>query len=169
VTVRRADEQPLVLARSGEAGAKLRVAEPPDPPSQDEVALGEVMRAFEYLTFLDVKPASELPGVALGEARFEFTRDLAVTAWPSLSGDTLWVRLRAEGGEDAPALNARWQGWVFQLGAWKEKALLPRLGEVMELPPTPAQAPAQTPAPPRAPEPAAEPAPQQQQRPARRR
>ncbi len=144
VTIRRSGQQPIVLSRGGEAGAKLRFAEPANPPSQDEVALDEVSRAFEFLTFLDVKPAAEPLGEALGEARFEYTDELVVTAWPARAGDTLWVKLRAEGGADGPRLNAAWQGWQFQLGMWKEKALTPLLEELMERPAPP---PAGTPEP----------------------
>ncbi len=143
VTVRRVNEGVLVLERGGEADAKLRLTEPPNPPSQDEVALDEIARAFEFLTFLDVKPATEIPGEALGEARFEFTNGLAVTAWPNKAGDTMWVRLVAEGAE-AARFNARWQGWAYQLGVWKEKAFTPRLEDLMEReqPPAPPVAPA---------------------------
>ena len=137
VTVRRVAEGVLVLERGGEADAKLRLTEPPNPPSQDDVALDEISRAFEFLTFLDVKPAAEMPGEALGEARFEFTNGLTVTAWPSKAAETLWVRLRAE-GEEAARFNARWDGWAFQLGVWKEKAFTPRLEDLMERAPPPA-------------------------------
>ncbi len=131
VVVNRVTEGVLILERSGEADAKLRLVEPPNPPSQDEVALDEIGRSFEFLTFLDVKPAAEAPGEALGEARFEFTNGLAVTVWPSKAGDTLWVRLKAE-GDEAAAFNARWDGWAYQVGIWKEKAFAPKLEDLME-------------------------------------
>jgi hypothetical protein len=131
VVVNRVTEGVLVLERGGEADAKLKLVEPPNPPSQDEVALDEVGRAFEFLTFLDVKPAAEIPGEALGEARFEFTNALAITVWPSMAGDTLWVRLKAE-GDEAAAFNARWDGWAYQVGIWKEKAFAPKLADLME-------------------------------------
>jgi hypothetical protein len=145
VTVRRAGQDPLTLTRSGEAGAKLHPTAP-GLPATDEVALDEVSRAFEFLTFLDVKPAAEAPGEPLGESRFEFTNGLAVTVRPRKAGDALWVQLQAEGGEEAARLNARWDGWAYQLGGWKEKAFLPRLEDLREH----AQPPAVSAAPPAA-------------------
>ena len=131
VTVNRVTEGVLVLERGGEADAKLKLVEPPNPPSQDEVSLDEVGRSFEFLTFLDVKPAAEIPGEALGEARFEFTNGLAVTVWPNKAEDTLWVRLKAE-GDEAASFNSRWDGWAYQVGIWKEKAFVPKLADLME-------------------------------------
>ncbi len=131
VTVNRVTEGVLVLERGGEADARLKLVEPPNPPSQDEVSLDEVGRSFEFLTFLDVKPAAEIPGEALGEARFEFTNGLSVTVWPNRAEDTLWVRLRAE-GDEAAGFNARWDGWSYQVGIWKEKAFVPKLADLME-------------------------------------
>ena len=105
-------------------------------------------RGFEFLTFLDVKPDRETPGELLGEARFELAEGMAVTVRPSKAADTLWIRLQAEGGEDAAGLNARWQGWAYQVGAWKEKAFMPRLAELLkhEAAPAPPPAPPSIPA-----------------------
>ncbi|MBL6457987.1 DUF4340 domain-containing protein [Belnapia sp. T6] len=142
VTVHRVGEPELVLGRGEEPEAKLRIQVPPNPPSFDAVSLDEVARAFEYLTFLEVRPEREVPGTALGEARFELSDGMAVTVWPSRDGDTLWIKLRAEGGADAAPLNARWQGWAYQVGVWKEKAFTPRLEDLQEreAPPPPAPA-----------------------------
>ncbi len=126
VTVQRKDQPVLVLLRGEEAEAKLRLAEPAEAPPSDEVTLDEIGRAFEFLTFIDVKPAAEIPGTALGESRFELADGSAITVAPHKDGDTLWIRLRAEGGEEAKGLDARWQGWAYQVGAWKEKAFIPR-------------------------------------------
>lgn len=127
VAVRRAGEPGLVLARGEEPEAKLRVVEPADAPPADEVALDEIARAFEFLTFLEVKPEAEIPGTPLGESRFELTEGLSVTVLPHRDEDRLWIRLQAEGsGAEAERLNARWRGWAYQVGAWKEKAFLPR-------------------------------------------
>ncbi|MDN3565398.1 DUF4340 domain-containing protein [Paeniroseomonas aquatica] len=142
VVVRRLGEPELVLGRGEGPEDKLRVTIPADPPPLDEVALDEVARSFEYLTFLDVKPEGAVQGTALGEARFELTEGMAVTVWPSREAETLWIRLRAEDGPDAAALNARWTGWAYQLGVWKEKAFTPRLQELLEREAAPETAPA---------------------------
>jgi len=144
--VRREGEPPLILARTEGAEAKLAIVEPAEAPPADEVALDEIGRAFEYLTFVDVKPEAEIPGTALGEGRFGLTEDLAITVFPHKSGDTLWIRLKAEAGpqgeEEAERLNTRWSGWAYQVGSWKEKAFVPRLEDLKEReapapPPTP--------------------------------
>ena len=135
VVVRRAGEPELVLARGEEPEAKLRLVEPADAPSPaDEVALDEIARGFEFLTFLEVRPEAEVPGTPLGEGRFELTEGLAVTVLPHKDEDRLWIRLRAEGGAEAERLNARWRGWAYQVGAWKEKAFLPRAEDLAPSP-----------------------------------
>lgn len=157
VAISRTGAPPLVLTRTADADAKLQVAEPADAPPTEETALDEVGRAFEFLTFLDVKPEAEIPGEALGEARFEFSDNLAVVVRPRKDGETIWITLAAEGDDEAARLNARWRGWAYQVGQWKEKAFVPLLAELRrqeeprsesaeESPAQPAEAPAQPPA-----------------------
>jgi hypothetical protein len=133
VTIRRGGEPALVLARGDEADAKLRLEQPEDPRPLDDVSLDEVARGFEFLTFLDVKPAAEGPGAALGESRFDLIDGMAVTIAPSHDGETVWIRLAAEGPGSEP-LNARWRDWAYQVGAWKEKAFIPRLEDLLPRP-----------------------------------
>jgi hypothetical protein len=147
--VTRPGAPPLVLTRAEEPDARLRIAEPADATA-DEVAVEEVARGFEYLTFLDVKPMAEMPGGAVGEGRFSLTEGLSVMVAGTKEGETLWVRLTAEGGPEADRLNARWRGWAYQVGSWKEKAFMPQLSDLL---PRPAEA-----APPESPAPAAAPA-----------
>jgi hypothetical protein len=130
---RREGAEPVVLERPvDQPDAPLEVAAPPDlAPPLDEVALDEVSRAFEFLTFLDVRPAAEMPGTSLGEALVALTEGLTVTVHPQREGDALWIRLSAAGDtEEARRLAARWQGWTYQVGSWKEKAFLPRPDEL---------------------------------------
>ncbi len=141
VTIRRGGEPELVLARGDEAEAKLRLEQPIDPRPLDEVSLDEIGRSFEFLTFLDVKPAAETPGTALGETRFDLIDGMAVTVAPSHDGETVWIRLAAEGPGSEP-LNARWRPWVYQVGVWKEKAFIPRFEDLLPRaapPPQPTQ------------------------------
>lgn len=141
VVVSRTDEPELVLGRAEGAEANLQVQQPPDAPPTDEVALDGVARALEYLSFLDVTAAAGTLGTALGETRFELAHGLAITVWPHKGPDTLWIRLQAEGGAEAAALNARWEGWAYQVGEWKEKAFAPRLAELLPRPADPDPAP----------------------------
>lgn len=141
VRVRREGEAPLRLERGDGAEAPLRLVEPaeasPGGEPADDVALDEVGRAFEFLTFLDVKPVAGLPDNVLGEGRFELDDGLVVTARPVRDGEALWVVLDASGGAEAERLAARWRGWAYQVGAWKEKAFAPRLEDFAARPATP--------------------------------
>ena len=147
VTVARVDAAPgagvLELARAGEADAPLRLVQPADPPPLDDAAVEDVGRAFEFLTFLDVKREGDVQGDALGESRFALTDNLAVTARSALRDGQLWIRLAAAGDDEAARLNNRWRGWAYQVGTWKEKAFAPRLEDLLRsersaAPPAPA-------------------------------
>jgi hypothetical protein len=130
VTVNRQGEPPLILRRGPDTDAPLAVLEPTTTPELDEISLDEVARGFEFLTFLDVRKAAEIPGERIGEGRFELTDNLRVTVTAHKDGETLWGMLSAEGDEEAARLNARWQGWAYQLGQWKEKSFVPRLEDL---------------------------------------
>ncbi|MDB5377236.1 MAG: hypothetical protein JWR00_1682 [Rubritepida sp.] len=139
VDIHRTGESPLVLARAGEVDAPLEIVTPADHPVADRTSLDEVARSFDMLTFIEVRRAAEAPGEALGETKFTYTDGLTLTAWPQRDGQVLWVKLRAEGDSDeAKAFQARWDGWAYQLGIWKEKAMIPTLADL--LPQAPANA-----------------------------
>jgi hypothetical protein len=150
VAIARAGQPPLVIARGGEPEGTLRIIEPADAPPAEETALDEVGRAFEFLTFLDVRAEAEAPGEALGETRFDLTDGLAIVVRPRRDGAHLWITLAAEGDDEAARLNARWRGWAYQVGEWKEKAFVPLLSELRaQEPPAPEtpEAPAEPPRP----------------------
>ncbi|MFZ4409362.1 MAG: DUF4340 domain-containing protein [Paracraurococcus sp.] len=129
VEIRRSGEPDLVLGRAADA-PRLHVEQPAGAPPADEVTLDEVARAFEFLTFLEVKPAAEAPGKPIGESRFDLADGLSLRVAPSLDEGNVWIRLRAEGGEEAQRLNARWGAWAFQVGVWKLKAFAPLAGDL---------------------------------------
>jgi hypothetical protein len=130
VSVNRAGEPPLVLRRGPDVDDRLSVVEPAATPELDEISLDEVARGFEFLTLLDVREAASIPGERIGTGRFELTDNLLITVTAHRDGETLWALLAAEGDEEAARLNARWQGWAYQLGQWKEKAFVPRLADL---------------------------------------
>lgn len=130
VTVRRAGEAELVLTRPGEADAQLAITSPEGAPPTDETSLDEVGRGFEFLTFLDVRREAEVPGESLGEGRFELTDNLVIRVRVHKEGENVWIMMAAEGDAEAARLNARWQGWAYQVGPWKEKAFVPRLADL---------------------------------------
>jgi hypothetical protein len=132
--VERVGEPRLLIRRSGEPEGALAVAEPTETPELDEVSLDEVGRAFEFLTFLDVRRADEIPGEKVGEARFDLTDNLRVAVLGHKQGEEFWVRLDATGDAEAERLNARWRGWAYQVGQWKEKAFLPKLADLAKQP-----------------------------------
>ena len=139
IDIARTGESPLSLARAGEVDAPLQIVVPAEHPVADGPSLDEMGRAFDMLTFIEVRPAADAPGEALGESRFFYTDGLTITAWPQRDGQVLWVKLRAEGDSDeAKALQARWEGWAYQLGIWKEKAMIPGMADL--LPQAPAHA-----------------------------
>jgi hypothetical protein len=142
VAINRTGQPPLVLTRAEGPDGKLQVTEPADPPLTDETSLDEVGRSFEFLTFLDVKPEAEIPGEALGDSRFELTDNLAIVVRPRKDGEAIWATFAAEGDDEAARLNARWRGWAYQVGPWKEKAFIPTLADLR-----PQEAPAQAEAP----------------------
>jgi hypothetical protein len=135
VEIRRAGEEPLILARAGELDAPLRILEPESAPAPDSIALDEVGRAFEMLTFTELRRAAEIPGEALGEARFFYTDEVTLRVWPRLHEGQFWIEPRVEGGNqgspEGQALNSRVDGWAYQLGQWKEKAIIPRLADLL--------------------------------------
>jgi hypothetical protein len=130
--VAREGEPPLVLRRGADADAPLAVVEPAETPELDEISVDEVARAFEFLTFLDVKREADMPGERLGETRFTLSDSLAIVVVAHKEGDNIWARMTAEGNEEAQRLAARWRGWAYQVGQWKERAFVPRLGDLVK-------------------------------------
>ncbi|MGG5821723.1 DUF4340 domain-containing protein [Falsiroseomonas sp. HW251] len=139
VEVFRAGEGSLVLRRGRDLDAPLSVIEPTETPELDEISIDEMARAFEFLTFLEVKAAAEMPGEWLGESKFELTDNLKIGVAARKDGEQFWVRLSAEGDDEAARLNARWRGWAYQVGQWKEKAMVPRLADLVKEQRAPAQ------------------------------
>lgn len=141
VQVARNGEAALELTRGEGPDGRLAVTAPAEAPPTDEASLDEVARAFEFLTFLDVRVEADIPGTPLGEARFELTDNLAIVVRPRKDGEAIWVTLAAEGDDEATRLNARWRGWAYQVGQWKEKAFVPTLAELRRQEEPPAEAP----------------------------
>ena len=135
------------MARAGEADSPLRVVRPAElanaVPAPDDVALDEVGRAFEALSFLDVRRADASTGEPLGTGEFTITDGLTVHAAVSRQDEAIWVRFTAAGGEEAARLNARWRGWAYQVGPWKLKAFAPAAEDLV--PPAPAAGTAPSP------------------------
>jgi hypothetical protein len=129
------------------AGDKLTVQDPADHPKLDDEHLDDVQRALALLSLEDVQPDKDAPkGDALGTAVFTTDDGLSITATPTKAGGDLWVRFAAAGTGDKAAaeaarLNARLGGWIYEIGSWKQKALIPTMDDLKTAPP-PAPAPA---------------------------
>ncbi len=136
----RAGEQPLVLTRGEGPDGRLAVTAPAEVPQLDDYGLDEIGRAFEFLTLTQVRKEAAASGQPMGQARFTLTDNLTITITGQQDGETVWLRLAAAGDDEAARLNARWRGWAYQVGAWKVKALLPRLEDLRKPPEQPAAA-----------------------------
>jgi len=152
----------VVSTKNGETieltrdGDKLKVTKPADYPKLEDYKLDDVGRALENLTFQDVKPDKEPIGEKAGEAVFSTSDglDIGITVY-HLDKDS-WTRFTVaapeRGKPEAERLNAKFSGWAFETGAWKDKSLIPSLDD-LKAPPPPAPAVPQAPATDQAPKP----------------
>ncbi|HET7883728.1 MAG TPA: DUF4340 domain-containing protein [Acetobacteraceae bacterium] len=125
------DDAKLDLARDGD---KLAMKTPAEHPPLDDYKLDDVDRALELLTFQDVQTDREPVGEKVGESVFTTTDGLGVTATVFKGEKDIWARFAASGSDktkdEADKLNARISGWTYQLGNWKQKALVPTLDDL---------------------------------------
>jgi hypothetical protein len=125
------DDAKLDLARDGD---KLTMKVPADHPPLDDYKLDDLDRALELLTFQDVQTDKEPVGEKVGESVFTTTDGLGVTATVFKGEKDIWARFAASGSDktkdEADKLNARISGWTYQLGNWKQKALVPTLDDL---------------------------------------
>jgi len=135
VTIRNG-EQVLEFAR---ADGKLVLRKPENPGPLDDFKLEEVARALETLSFQEVKAAKDAPGEKIGTGVFVTTEGLSITADVYRAGNDIWVRFDVAGSDpvkaEAAILAGRLQGWAYQLGSWKQKALAPSLEDLKPTPP----------------------------------
>ena len=142
VTITHGDKK-LVFGREGD---KLVLKDPAEHPKLEDYKLEDIGRAFELLTFQDVRPASDPIGATVGTAVFTTSDGLILTATVFKADKDIWVGMTATGTDKAEAegatLSKRVSGWLYQLGSWKEKALVPEIDDLKA-----AEKPAEPPAP----------------------
>jgi hypothetical protein len=135
ITVTRGSDT-LQFARDGQ---KLVLKSPADHPPLDDYKLDDLDRALELLTFQDVQTDKQPVGDKIGQSVFTTSDGLAITATVFKDDKDIWVRFVANGSGkskgEGDKLNARLAGWTYQLGNWKEKALVPSLDELKAPPP----------------------------------
>jgi hypothetical protein len=140
----------LDLARDGQ---KLAMKAPGEHPPLDDYKLDDVDRGLELLTFQDVQTDKEPVGDKIGQSVYTTSDGLVVTTTVFKGEKDIWARFAATGNDktkdEADKLNARLAGWTYQLGAWKQKALVPSLDDLKApapekpAPSPPAEAPKQ--------------------------
>lgn len=122
---------------------KFIVRLPAEAGTVDGFKLDEVGRALESLSFLDVKEAKDTPGEKLGTGQFVTNDGLVIVATVFRAGSDIWVQFEVSGADavkdEASLLANRLRGWAYQVGSWKEKAMVPSLDDLRPTPPaTPA-------------------------------
>lgn len=140
VTVKRGETTLEFSAKDG----KMALAAPADHPALDDYRLDDVGRALEYLNFQDVQTDADKVGEEIGTAVISTVDGLQVAARVFRGEKDIWVRFAVKGEdkakEEADRLAARVAGWTYQLGNWKEKALVPSLDDLKKAAETPAPA-----------------------------
>ena len=138
-------DETLEFARDGQ---KLVLKSPAEHPPLDDYKVDDVDRGLELLTFQDVQTDKDPVGDKVGQSVYTTSDGLAVTATVFKGDKDIWARFAATGSDktkdEADKLNARLAGWTYQLGSWKQKALVPSLDDLKaaapEKPPPPALA-----------------------------
>ncbi len=143
VTATKGDAK-IELTRDGD---KLKVTQPADYPKLEDYKVEDVNRALENLTFQDVRPINEPYGDKAGEAVFSTSDGLDITVTLYHLGKDSWDRFTVaapdRGKPEADRLNAKLANWAFEIGAWKDAALVPSLDDLKAPPPAkPAEPPA---------------------------
>jgi hypothetical protein len=139
----------VVATKNGETieldrdGDKLKVTKPAEHPKLEDYKVDDVARAFETLTFQDVKSDKGPIGDKAGDAVFTTTDGMEIgVAIYHLDKDS-WTRFTVSGSDKAKAaaerLNAKLSGWAFQTGSWKDRSLVPSIDDLKAPPPEPAK------------------------------
>jgi hypothetical protein len=150
IVVHRGDSELDFSAQNG----KLVLTAPANPPKLEDYKLDDLDRGLELLTFEDVLPNKDATapkvGDQIGTASFTLTGGLVVNVTTFKGAKDIWARFTASASDakdstakdEAAKLNARLDGWTYQLGSWKEASLTPDLDALKAAPPATPAAPA---------------------------
>ena len=131
-------DQALVFGRTD---GKFALVQPTEHPALEDYKVDDVARGLETLTFQAVKADADLSANETGHAVFTTTDGLAVTVRVFHADKDVWARFVAAGAKpEADKLNQRIAGWSYQLGAWKEKSLVPTVDDLKAAEPAAADA-----------------------------
>ena len=124
----------------GRVDGKFTLSQPAEHPRLEDYKVEDVARGLENLTLQAVKADPEVSGPEAGHAVFTTGDGLAVRVTVlHLDNDArdkdAWARFAASATVDkaqpeAARLNKRLAGWTYQIGSWKEKALLPAMDDL---------------------------------------
>lgn len=135
VSARPGQKQIELVADRG----KLEMKQPAQHPPLDPAKLSDVAGSLELLSFLRVQPGTTLPGKELGHSRFTTTDGMTVDVAVNQKANEIWARFVAGGQGKAKAqstkLEARLGNWIYELGGWKEKTLVPAMDDLAAPPP----------------------------------
>jgi hypothetical protein len=124
----------------GVVDGKFALTQPADHPKLESYKVDDVGRGLDTLTLESVKADADVPGAEAGHAVFTTSDGLAVTVRVFHVDKDVWARFSAAAASDkakaeAERLNARLAGWTYQIGSWKEKALVPTMDDLKAEPP----------------------------------
>ncbi|HVY15471.1 MAG TPA: DUF4340 domain-containing protein [Rhodopila sp.] len=124
----------------GKLEGRFALLQPADHPKLEDYKVDDVHRALEMLTLLSVKQDADLHLPEAGHAVFTTNHGLAITVHvfhaPKNGGkdEDVWARFSATGPaaekKEVDAINRRVSGWSYQVGSWKEAALVPTLDDL---------------------------------------
>jgi hypothetical protein len=123
---------------------KLAMVTPAEHPALDDSKLTDLSAGLEWITCTDEMPADQQPGTVIGQVVFHTTDGLTVTARVSQADKAVWAHFTVTGtdkaADEATKLAPVVDGWAYQIGAWKLKALVPSLDDLKAPPPKPVAA-----------------------------
>jgi len=126
------------------AGGRWALTSPADHPKLDDGKIDDVGRALELLTFQAVRAERDVAASEAGRAVFTTSDGLVVAVTVLHADKDMWTRFAVTGTEavkpEVDRLTRRLSGWVYQVGAWKEKALVPTLDDLRAAEPAKAEA-----------------------------
>ncbi|MGD0109860.1 MAG: DUF4340 domain-containing protein [Rhodopila sp.] len=136
-------DKALVFARQD---GKLTLTQPADHPKLEDYKVEDVARALELLTFQEVKADADAPGSEAGHSVFTTDDGLAVAVTVLHADKDIWARFAVSGSSDkvkpeAERISERVAGWTYQIGAWKEKSLVPTIDDLKAAEPAKPAAP----------------------------
>ncbi len=115
---------------------KPALTSPAEHPKLDPYRLADVFDSLDQLSLTDVQPVARQPGAAIGSSRIITKDGMTVEVTVYKADKDIWIRLTATGEgaakAAAEALNKRSAGWTYQVGAWKEAALVPTIDAIKD-------------------------------------